>query len=86
MIISAITLQWPERIPGVMPGTARNGHDLLTWARARQEGHGDSRSFTEQPAVLLACAAAGPPIAATSIARKGPPSHPQNTKTWEYAG
>lgn len=26
--------------------------------------------------MFLACAAAGPPIAATSIARKGPPSHP----------
>jgi hypothetical protein len=33
--------------------------------------HGDSRSVTEQPAVLLSCAAAGPPVAVTSFASRG---------------
>jgi hypothetical protein len=32
--------------------------------------HGDSRSLTEQPAVLLTCAAAGPPGAATTFASR----------------
>jgi hypothetical protein len=33
--------------------------------------YGDSRSFTEQRAVRLTCAAAGPPVAATSFASRG---------------
>src|SRR5450631_2509803 len=33
--------------------------------------YGDSRSFTEQAAVLLSCAAAGPPVAVTTFARRG---------------
>lgn len=32
----------------------------------RRVTHGDSRSFTEQPAARLTCATAGPPVAATS--------------------
>jgi hypothetical protein len=35
----------------------------------RRVTHGDSRSLTEQPAVLLTRAAAGPPGAATTFAR-----------------
>src|SRR5215831_8309643 len=37
----------------------------------RRVTHGDSRSFTEQPAVLMTCAAAGPASAATSFASRG---------------
>src|SRR5262249_7908150 len=33
--------------------------------------HGDSRSFTEQPSTLLACATAGPLTAASSFASRG---------------
>jgi len=33
--------------------------------------HGDSRSVTEQPATLSTCAAAGSPMAATTLERRG---------------
>lgn len=38
---------------------------------ARRVTHGDSRSFTEQPAAPLTCAAAGPPVAATTFTSRG---------------
>ena len=35
--------------------------------------YGDSRSFIEQPVLLLTCAATGPLVVATSFASRGPP-------------
>src|SRR5262245_39327218 len=46
------------------PGRARH-------VPVREVTHGDSRSFTEQPAELLTCGTAGPVVAATSFASRG---------------
>jgi hypothetical protein len=54
---SAITMQ---------PGTRRARHVPVS-----RVTHGDSRSITEQPALRLTCATAGPSVAATSFASRG---------------
>ena len=52
----------------------------------RRVTHGDSRSLTEQPAALMTCAAAGPPVAATSYASRGQQVTARQSMLYKWVG
>src|SRR5258708_7956800 len=70
-----------------MPGSGERP-DRAPRVPVRRVTYGDSRSVTDQPAVLLTCAAAGPPVTAASFASRGsatPWSHPSSSWTMSAA-